>query len=199
MSQRVNNLLFMTLIFFPWPLFPFQAPSIPIQNVEAESIEFHNKEISLRGDVSVKYDMGLIRCDQAIVTLSEKSKDGSTLSPEKIDLFGHVAIDFSDGSTLSSEKGELFCMKREAVFYGSPTEKVVYISYCDEEGKKVPVKASGKKITARIVKDPAGTTSLSDIRGEGAVTIEYLRTADHGEKRILENSSERRHEDEEKK
>lgn len=162
----------------PISLFAFHIPSIPIQDVKADSIEMRERKIYLTGSVKVTYDLGLISCDRAIIHLGEKSKDegtGQSSQPDRIDLFGSLVIEMSDGSSLASDRGELFCKTREAVFYGNEREKVVYTSYCEEEGKKVAVQAKGKKITAKIVKDSSGKSTLSDIRGEGAVSIEYLR------------------------
>ncbi len=167
--------IFLFLCMLITPLDAFHAPSIPIKDVQADTIEFQNKKILLRGRVMVSYDMGTIRCDEALVSLGEKSKGSDSVLAERIDLDGHVEIDFTDGSSLTANKGEIFCQKREAVFYASPTEKVVYTSFCNEDDVKIPVIASGKKIAARIVKDESGKSSLSDIRGEGSVTIEYLR------------------------
>ncbi len=172
---RVSICALILSLNLSFPIYAFQAPSIPIKDVAADAIEFQNKKISLEGNVMIDNDLGTIYCDRAYVSLEDKSKENANLLANKLDLYGQVQIHFADGSKLSADRGEIFFRQHEAIFYASQTEKVTYLSFCTEDNTQVPVLASGKKIIARLIKDNEGKSSLTDIRGEGAVTIEYLR------------------------
>jgi hypothetical protein len=65
----------------------------------------------------------------------------------------------------------------EGVFTAQTPSKVVYISYAQNGHQKIPVQASSRVLRAKIIKTPQGY-SLSSLKGEGIVNIEYLRPLD---------------------
>jgi len=172
------------LIFFLLPscLFGVGLPLLPIQQLEAENIDFNEKIITLTGNVSVAHEIGILHCYKSILHLNDTKTSANELAVNQILLYENVTIDFSDGSQLTADEGTLDCVTMESVFISTPPSKVVYTSYAQDEHQKIPVRASGRVLKAKIVKTPQGY-ALSSLKGEGAVNIEYLRPLNVPEKK----------------
>lgn len=148
--------------------------SIPLEDIEADRIDIHGEKIFLQGSVKVICEIGVIRCDIADIFLGATSDKAAKRALSTIIMTGNVEVVLSDGSILQSDRGEIFCQKREALFYGRAQEKVVYTSFCTENDEKVPIVISGRRIIARLVEGDDGKTTLTDILGDGAVSVEYM-------------------------
>ena len=150
---------------------------LPIQQVEAENIDFNEKILTLTGNVSVTHEIGTIHCNKGILHLNDAKTSTNELAVNKIFLHEAVVIDFSDGSQLMSDEGQLDCITMEGVFTSQAPSKVIYTSYAQDVHQKIPVRASGRLLRAKIIKTPQGYT-LSSLKGEGAINIEYLPPLD---------------------
>jgi hypothetical protein len=183
------NLVYLSLLLFPFSLFGFGMPLLPIKQVEAEQIIYTDTLVTLIGHVSVSHDIGIVRCNKALLYLSDGKQNENDLSIQKIELFDEVKIDFTDGSSLSSQEGEINCQSMESIFTASPPEKVIYTSYAHDEKNSVPVRASGRNLKAKIVKTPQGY-SLTSLKCDGAVHIEYLTPEEQPKPQSMERPHE---------
>ena len=149
-------------------------PLLPLEAVEAEHVDFDEKTVHLVGHVRVVHDFGILCCNEAILMLPQGKQTDEQPAVQEIFLKGAVSVDFTDGSRLTADEGDIDCRALEGTFYADPPEKVVYRGYAIDKNKKVPIRATGRALKASIAKTPEGY-SLSSLRGEGAVNIEYLR------------------------
>jgi len=150
-------------------------PPLPLETVEAEHIDFDEKTVHLVGHVKVVNDFGTLHCNEATLVLPQGKQPDDAPAVQEIFLKGEVAVDFTDGSRVTAGEGEIDCRTFEGTFFSEPPEKVIYQGYTMDKDRKIPVRASGRALKATIVKTPEGF-SLSSLRGEGAVNIEYLRS-----------------------
>lgn len=165
------------------------AESMSIDHIESDRIDYRGSEIVLTGNVRVGYNKGIITCDKATLEISKRSgpkkvnKEASSkvdssgaLGAENIFLEGHVDIYFPDGDRLTADKADINCKLMEGIFYSIEPNKVVFYTTLGDGDEKVPVKASSKKLKTRLSKQGEGTGySLSNLEGEGAVIIEYIK------------------------
>jgi len=145
-------------------------PVLPVQEINADSVTFDEKKIYLKGNVKVLHEFGTLRCDESTLFLT-KNENSSEKSANKIFLKNNVHIDFSDGSSLQATEGEIYCEALEAHFCATPPQKVIYITYTEDE--HLPIRATSRALQATIVRGKDGY-SLNSLKGEGAVNIEYL-------------------------
>ena len=157
------------------PLAEAALPSLPLDTVEAEHIDFDEKTVHLVGHVKVVNDFGTLHCNEATLVLPQGKQPDDAPSVQEIFLKGAIAVDFTDGSRVTANEGQIDCRTLEGTFFSEPPEKVIYQGYTMDKDRKVPVRATGRALKATIVKTPEGF-SLSSLRGEGAVNIEYLRS-----------------------
>lgn len=153
-------------------LFGFDVRSLPIHRIEAEKVHSEAKKIILEESVLAVLDMGTVTCGKAIIFIEETAnREKKDMLSRFIEMEKQVLVKFSDGSILSADRGRIDCMKREGVFWGSDTEKVVYErSLSEESGARM--RASGYSLHGMLVKTDAGWM-LDDVNAEGAVCIEY--------------------------
>ncbi len=164
----------------------FAAPSTKnISDVKAKDVSFDGKRIILTGDVVIEGRLGIINCERAELFLpdsnesrhSEKGHSKETspaLSPDRILLKNSVTLELKDGSSLTADEADINCIDLEGVFHAKPPHKVVYVAYVEEDGVRVPVKTTGNTMRVKMKKDEKSSAYiLSDVQGEGAVTIEY--------------------------
>ena len=156
-----------------------------ISDVKAKDVRFDGKKIILTGDVIIEGRLGIIHCEKAELFLpdfsessnSDKNASSATspaLSPERILLQNSVTFELTDGSRLTSDEADINCIDLEGVFSAKPPHKVVYVAYVEEEGVRVPVKTTSTIMRVKMKKDEKSSAYvLSDVQGEGAVTIEY--------------------------
>jgi hypothetical protein len=149
-------------------------PLLPVQQVEAEEMKFEGRTLLLAGNVRIAHDFGVIYCDEGTLHMPSENKEDLATFAEKIFFRGNVRIQLTDGSELLAEEGDIDCRVLEGVFRSPPPKKVSYISYADDGKSRIPIRATSRTITAKIVRGPLGYT-LSSVRGEGAVNIEYVR------------------------
>jgi hypothetical protein len=170
-----SRLLFL-LAFAGWAFHLESAglPLLPLKQVEAEHVDLEDKTLHLIGHVKVVHEIGVLHCDEGTLLLPEEKKDGGNVAVNTIFLKGNVAIDFSDGSHLVADEGKIDCQALEGTFIAIPPAKVTYTSFATDEHQQIPVRATGRALKAKIIKTPLGY-SLSSMRGEGAVNIQYLR------------------------
>ena len=150
-------------------------PSLPLETVEAEHIDFDEKTVHLSGCVKVVNDFGTLCCNEATLVLPQGKEADAQPAVQEIFLKGAIAVDFTDGSRVTANEGQIDCRTLEGTFFSEPPEKVIYQGYTMDKDRKVPIRATGRALKATIVKTPEGF-SLSSLRGEGAVNIEYLRS-----------------------
>lgn len=175
-GYRIYYLLCLGIIvclFSSIGLFGIGLPLLPIQQVEADTIDFNEKILTLTGNVSVTHEIGIIHCNTGLLHLNNTKAPTNDLAVQTIFLHENVIIDLSDGSQLRSDEGQLDCLTMEGIFTSHPPAKVVYLSYAQDSHKKIPIRASSRILKAKIIKTPQGYT-LSSLKGEGATTIEYL-------------------------
>ena len=172
--MRSRYILLLALIGFALPLESVGIPLLPLQQVEAEHVNLEDKVLHLVGHVKVTHEIGILSCDESTLLLPQEKKEGENTAVNTILLKGNVAIDFSDGSHLLADEGEIDCLALEGTFSAIPPAKVVYTSFATNEHLRIPVRATGRALKAKIIKTPLGY-SLTSMRGEGAVNIEYLR------------------------
>jgi len=162
------------LLFCTSQAFSFDVHTLPVHRIEAEKVRTEDKKIILEGSVVAVLDLGTVTCGKAVVLMDESSKhekkeDFSRL----IEMEQHVIVNFTDGSLLSADRGTIDCMKREGIFWGSDTEKVIYeTSLAEEEVDKSRMRASSNCLRGVLVKTESGW-KLEDLNAEGAVCIEY--------------------------
>lgn len=149
-------------------------PLLPIKQLEAEHVTFDEKTLLLVGHVKVIHEIGTLQCDHGKLLLPQEKKGDEAIAVNTIFLNGNVIIDFTDGSRLTADEGEIDCRTLEGTFIASPPGKVTYTSFAINDRLKIPVKATGKALKAKIIKTPEGY-ALTSLRGEGAVNIEYQR------------------------
>lgn len=162
------------LLFLAWScvLMAETVPMLPVQQVEADTIDFDGGFLRLQGHVKIEHEFGIIYCQEGVLILPQQKGGGDGLEVDKIQLRGDVHIYFSDGGHLASEAGDLDCHTLEVVFHSSAPKKVVYIGTAMSGSTQVPVRATSHTLVAKIVKGENGYM-LSSLRGEGAVNIEY--------------------------
>lgn len=148
-------------------------PLLPLEAVEAEHVDFDEKTVHLVGHVKVVHDFGILCCNEATLILPQGKQTDEQPAVQEIFLKGTVSVDFTDGSRLTADEGDIDCRALEGTFYADPPEKVVYRGYAIDKNKRVPIRATGRALKASIAKTSEGY-SLSSLRGEGAVNIEYL-------------------------
>jgi hypothetical protein len=168
-------LYYIALIGCALPLESTVIPLLPIQQVEAEHVNLEDKTLHLVGHVKVVHEIGIIRCDESTLVLPQEKKEGESIAVNTIFLKGNVVIDFSDGSHLLADEGEIDCLALEGTFIAIPPAKVTYTSFATDDHQRIPVRATGRALKAKITKTSVGY-SLTSMRGEGAVNIEYLRS-----------------------
>jgi hypothetical protein len=170
----------LSFIIIPFlSLSAFEAPLLPVHQVEAEKVDYGSNKLVLVGNVKVIHDLGIIHCQEATLLFSGEKKEGDALFADRILLHNDVSIDFSSGSKLTSDEADIDCKTLEASFASHSPHRVVYITHAVEEGVEIPVKATSKTLKAKIIKTSSGY-SLSNLQGEGAVSIEYLRNGRQG-------------------
>ena len=148
-------------------------PVLPLEQAEAEHVDFEERVIHMVGHVKVVHEFGVLCCDEGTLLLPQQKSEGDQVAVETILLNGHVNITLTDGSILNANEGIIDCGKREGTFLADPPEKVVYAGFASDGQRKIPVKATGRALKANITKTADGY-SLTSLRGEGAVNIEYL-------------------------
>jgi hypothetical protein len=163
------------LIGYISPVEGSSIPLLPLQQVEAEHVDLEDKTLHLVGHVKVVHEIGVLHCDESTLLMPQEKKDGENIAVNTILLKGHVVIDFTDGSHLYANEGEIDCRVLEGTFIAYPPEKVTYTAFATDEHQRIPVRATGRTLKAKITKTPLGY-SLTSMRGEGAVNIEYLRS-----------------------
>ena len=161
-------------LIFASHLLEADLPLLPLEAVEAEHVDFDEKTVHLVGHVKVVHDFGTLCCNEAILMLPQGKQADEQPAVQEIFLKGTVSVDFTDGSRLTADEGDIDCLTLEGTFYADPPEKVVYRGYAIDKNKRVPIRATGRALKASIAKTSEGY-SLSSLRGEGAVNIEYLR------------------------
>jgi hypothetical protein len=161
-------------------LFANSLPVLPVQQVEADTMNFDEGLLRLTGHVKIEHELGTLYCEEGVLVLPQQKSSGGGFEVEKIMLRGDVNIFFSDGGKLSSEEGDLDCRTLDVVFHCALPKKVVYIGTAMSGSTQVPVRAMSHTLTAKIVKGESGYT-LGSLRGEGAVNIEYLHKQPSGE------------------
>ncbi len=161
------------LLFLGVSLDGASMPLLPLQLAEAEHVDFDEKVIHLVGHVKVVHEFGTLCCDEGTLLLPQEKKDEDHEAVDTILLNGNVSITFTDGSTLVANEGIIDCQKLEGTFLADPPEKVTYCGFATDNHRKVPVRATGRALKANITKTDLGY-SLTSLRGEGAVNIEYL-------------------------
>lgn len=149
-------------------------PLLPLQQAEAERVDFEGKTLHLSGHVKVIHEIGTLYCDESTILLPQEKNDPQQLAVNTILLKGNVVIDFTDESRLMADEGEIDCQLLEGTFVSHQPRKVIYTSFATNDHQKIPVRATGRALKATITKTPTGYT-LTSMRGEGAVNIEYLR------------------------
>ena len=150
-------------------------PLLPLQQVEAEHVNLEDKTLHLVGHVKVVHEIGVLHCDESTLLMPQEKKEGENIAVNTILLKGKVVIDFTDGSHLFADEGEIDCRTLEGIFIAYPPEKVLYTAFATDDHQRIPVRATGRALRAKITKTPLGY-SLTSMRGEGAVNIEYLRS-----------------------
>lgn len=173
LTMRTMYYLFLFLCCFS-TVFSLDVHSLPLHRIEAEKVKTEEKKIILEGSVVAVLDLGTMTCGKAIVTMNETSskRDKKEDITRVLDMEQHVEVHFSDGGFLSADHGIVDCVKREGVFWGSDTEKVVYETALIEKGKKSRMRASSHCLRGKLVKTEVGWT-LDDLNAEGSVCIEY--------------------------
>ncbi len=171
--------LWFILFFFHGSLDAWPLTNLPVQDIEADSTISKKDSIVLQGSVRVRYEIGIVHCDQAIILLKNRKERQIDPCRERVEFFGNVIVYGFDGSLLKADWGELWYARKEAVFYGSSSQKVVYTAQKDQSvgGTSPPIIISGRKIVAKIARDPSGNSSFTDIQAEGSVTIDYAPLA----------------------
>ena len=172
--MRSYCLCLLALVGHLLPLESVGIPLLPLQQVEAEHVDLEGKTLHLVGHVKVIHEIGVLHCDEGTLMLPQEKKDDGAMAVNTLFLKGNVVIDFSDGSHLMADEGEIDCQALEGTFIAHPPTKVTYTSFATNEHQKIPVRATGRALKAKITKTPLGY-SLTSMRGEGAVNIEYLR------------------------
>ena len=147
----------------------------PLQQVEAEHVDFAGGTLHLLGTIRVVHDFGILHCDEATMYAAPgKTGPAAWSSFEKIELRGHVKIDFSDGGHLLSDRGDIDCEKLEGVFTADPPEKVCYVGFAAGATKRTPVRATGRTLMIKMAKSGSEYV-LTSLAGAGAVHVECLR------------------------
>jgi hypothetical protein len=155
------------------PFLEAGLPLLPLEAVEAEHVEFDEKTVHLVGHVKVVHDFGTLCCNEAILMLPQGKQAEEQPAIQEIFLKDTVSVTFTDGSHLTADEGRIDCRTLEGTFLAEPPEKVVYQGFAIDKNRRVPIRATGRALRATIAKTPEGF-SLSSLRGEGAVNIEYL-------------------------
>ena len=156
------------------PLFAGQDLVRTISELKARDVGYDGRKIRLTGEVSIDHRLGLITCDKAELLMPEDSLTGKSLTPERIFLQKGVKLVLKDGSTLTSDEAEINCLELTGVFTAVAPSRVVYTTFVEEEGKKLPVITSSRAMHVAMKKDEKTSQYvLSDIQGEGAVCIQY--------------------------
>lgn len=163
------------LIGYIIPVEGSSIPLLPLQQVEAEHVDLEDKTLHLVGHVKVVHEIGVLHCDESTLLMPQEKKEGENIAVNTILLKGNVVIDFTDGSHLYADEGEIDCRVLEGIFIAYPPGKVTYTAFATDEHQRIPVRATGRALKAKITKTPLGY-SLTSMRGEGAVNIEYLRS-----------------------
>lgn len=167
------QLVFFFAIFTSSFAYAIELPLLPLQNIEADSIDYSGKTITLIGNVQLIHNLGNLQCDRGILYLSAAKEANQEIPIDTIFLQGNVHIRYSDGSDLTCDEADINCQTLEGIFTANPPSKVVYSSFAQEKDHKIPIRASGKILKGSIIKSPQGYT-LSSLKGEGAVAIEYM-------------------------
>lgn len=171
--KHIQFLLLFTLVSIAQPLAGSGIPALPLDLVEAEHVDFDEKIIHLVGHVKVAHEVGLLQCDEATLLLPHEKQATEQTAVQEILLKGNVLVQFTDGSSLTADDGEIDCQALKGTFFCHPPNKVVYTGFSGDGDEKIPVRATGRALHANITKTPQGYT-LTSLRGEGAVNIEYL-------------------------
>ncbi len=172
--MRYQLVCFLVLVGYAVSLESAALPLLPLQHVEAEHVDFENKTLHLVGHVKVVHEIGTLYCDESTLILPQEKGEEGAVAVQTIFVKGNVIVDFSDGSHLQADEGEIDCQLLEGTFIAHPPGKVVYCSFATTEHQRIPVRATGRALKAKITKTTAGY-SLTSMRGEGAVNIEYTR------------------------
>jgi hypothetical protein len=174
MVRRYYFVLFLFSLQAFFPLFAVQDLVRTISELKARDVGYDGRKIRLTGEVSIDHRLGLITCDKAELLMPEESVTGKSLTPERIFLQKGVKLVLKDGSTLSSDDADINCLDLSGVFTADAPNKVVYTTFVEEDGKKLPVITSSRAMHITMKKDEnTAQYVLSDIQGEGAVSIQY--------------------------
>lgn len=156
------------------------AEQFGVEQVAADQIEYQGTQIVLTGHVRVKLEVGLVTCGKGVLYVKKGSSLTTTGGVDKINLDGDVKLYFSDGDILEADRADLNCVTFEGVFYATSPNKVIYATAQRQNAKtgkiEPPMRASSDVLHAKIGQI-AGKTGyqLTDLKGEGAVLIEYMR------------------------
>lgn len=153
-----------------------RVPEKTIAEIKSQDVSFDGKRVLLSGKVIITHTLGILSCDKAILVLSSKVDTPKNGSPEKIILQKNVKVDLKDGSVLTADDADIDCVDLEGVFTAIDPNKVIYLTYMQEGERRVPIRTKSSAMHLKMKKEEKEGSSqyvLSDIRGEGAVTIEY--------------------------
>lgn len=152
------------------------AQEMDIEQIESDQIEYKGKKLLLTGHVHVRYTFGSVLCDKASLDITKGNALSGGMGTDMIMLEGNVIINFPDGDRLEADKADLNCVTMEGVFTAEDPKKVTYLTSMGQGNDKAPIKASSKKLRAKLTKQGDGAGyHLSDLQGEGAVFIEYIK------------------------
>ena len=155
----------------------FELHAASKTSIQTDNADYDGKQIHMVGAVHIQHEFGNLTCDKGVLVMKEKGQ--SRLDPDRIFLYGSVAVVLHDGSILTSEEADINCETLEGVFTATPPNKVVYVTRVEEGDKAVPVKTISRCMRVTMKRQSgqaAGQKSqyvIQDVQAEGAVQIEY--------------------------
>lgn len=172
---RHFSLLFLLIwAFCPLPVFANQDVVRTISEIKARDVSYDGRKIRLTGEVSIDHRLGFITCDKAELLMPDEQTGAKGLTPERIFLQKGVKLVLKDGSTLTSDEANINCVDLSGLFTADVPNRVVYTTFVDEDGKRMPVITSSRAMKVTMKKDESTSQYvLADMQGEGAVSIQY--------------------------
>lgn len=140
--------------------------------VQAVSVDYDTKKINLLQNVHIQHNFGILHCQKAVITLAPREPEKKKMEAEKIFMQNDVQIELKDGTLLYCDEGEIDCITLEGVFFAKEPRKVIYISFHEEDGKKIPIKTSSQAMKIKMKKNE-GSYEIADFHGNDTVTIEF--------------------------
>lgn len=145
---------------------------------DADSVVYHDNEISLSGNVQIENRLGTLHADSATTEISQDKKIS------KIKLNGNTSLKMNRGEMLACQRAEIDCNSFSAIFNGSEDIPDVVFENSSSENE-APLRISSLEMKLVLVNGQGAKPELNTIIADRDVRVEYNKDyhvqSDHAE------------------